>query len=96
MRLGKVVGQVVSTAKDGSLAGFTLLVLEPFPTPRTVTAGDRFVAVDLVGAGTGEVVLSVHGGAARRHLGTESATVDAAIVAIADTVILHSDVVYTK
>lgn len=95
MRLGKVVGQVVSTAKDPSLAGYTLLVVEPLLGP-AADEEEPFVAVDLVGAGRGEVVLCVHGSGARVAPGAQSAVLDAAVVAIADSVILGNDVVYSK
>lgn len=94
MRLGKVVGQVVSTVKDPSLAGYTLLIVEPLlgRDPE----GEPFVAADLIGAGRGEVVLCVQGSGARVSSGTNAVVVDAAAVAIADSVILGSDVVYSK
>ncbi|MBN9176556.1 MAG: EutN/CcmL family microcompartment protein [Microbacterium sp.] len=94
MRLGKVTGQVVSTAKDPSLAGLTLLIIEP------MLPGDPnrepFVAADLVGAGRGEVVLCVSGSAAREAQATSGTVVDCAVVAIADSVIDAGDVVYSK
>ncbi len=95
MRLGKVVGQVVSTAKDPSLAGFTLLIVEPLLVG-TPDEQEPFVAVDLVGAGRGEVVLCVQGGGARVATNTTHAAVDCAAIAIADSVILGNDVVYSK
>lgn len=95
MRLGKVVGQVVSTAKDPSLAGYTLLIVEPH-LGGAAADGEPFVAVDLIGAGRGEVVLCVQGSGARVVSSTTGAAVDAAVVAIADSVILGNDVVYSK
>lgn len=94
MRIGKVTGQVVSTAKDPSLAGLTLLILEPLLPGGT----DRepFVAADLIGAGPGEVVLCASGSAARVATATTGAVVDCAVVAIADSVINAGDVVYSK
>ena len=92
MRLGKVTGQVVSTAKDASLAGFTLLVIEPL----LASDSEPFVAADLVGAGRGEVVLCVVGCAAREAQATRGAVVDCAVVAIADSVINAGNVVYSK
>lgn len=95
MRLGKVVGQVVSTAKDPSLHGLTLLIVQPL-----LKSGEGeqepFTAADLVGAGPGEVVLCVHGSGARALPSTERATIDCAIVAIADSVIVDNNVVYSK
>lgn len=95
MRLGKVVGQVVSTAKDPSLAGYTLLIVEPL-LGAAGAEEEPFVAVDLVGAGRGEVVLCVQGSAARVASDTATVATDAAAVAIADSVILGNDVVYSK
>lgn len=94
MRLGKVVGQVVSTAKDPSLAGFTLLIVEPLL--HSQDPQEPFVAVDAVGAGIGEVVMCVLGSGARALPATANAAVDCAAVAIADSVIVANDVVYSK
>ena len=60
MRLAKVLGQVVSTVKEPGLERFTLLLLQDVATDRVILsgpAGPAYVAVDLVGAGDGEVVL---------------------------------------
>lgn len=94
MRIGKVTGQVVSTAKDPSLAGLTLLILEPL-----LPGGqdhEPFVAADLIGAGPGEVVLCATGGAARLAVATTGSVVDCAVIAIADSVIDAGDLVYSK
>jgi len=93
MRIGKVTGQVVSTAKDPSLAGLTLLIIEPLLGGGS---DEPFVAVDLIGAGPGEVVLCARGSAARVASATAAAVVDCAVVAIADSVINAGDVVYSK
>ena len=45
-----------------------------------------FVAADVVGAGIGEQVLTVSGSTARKAFGRDTVPVDAAIVAIIDTV----------
>ena len=49
-------------------------------------AGNTFVAADVVGAGIGEQVLTVSGSTARKAFGKDTVPVDAAIVAIIDTV----------
>lgn len=95
MRLGKVVGQVVSTVKDSSLAGFTLLIVEPLLSGSD-SDKEPFVAVDLIGAGRGEVVLCVRGSGARVTSSTADVATDAAVVAIADSVIHDNDIVYSK
>ena len=48
--------------------------------------GNTFVAADVVGAGIGEQVLTVSGSTARKAFGRDTVPVDAAIVAIIDTV----------
>ena len=95
MRLGTVVGQVVSTAKEPGLAGFTLLLIEDVDGP-PAEAGSVYVAIDLVGAGDGEVVLVATGSAARVSLAAGQAPVDSAVVAIADTVIRRGEITYSK
>lgn len=82
MTIAKVVGSVVSTNKNDKLIGCKFMILEPYYTPGK--AG-RFVAVDNVGAGIGEVVLVSTGSAARVGCGWENSPVDAAIVGIIDT-----------
>lgn len=96
MQLATVLGQVVSTVKEPGLARFTLLLV------RDTTAADldpaevpTYVAVDLVGAGTGEVVLVATGGAARVAAGAEAPT-DRAVVAIVDSVVRTGHVTYQK
>ncbi len=89
MQLAKVLGQVVSTVKEPGLARFTLLVVQDDPD------GATYVAVDLVGAGTGELVLVSSGGAARVAAGADAPT-DRAVVAIADSVIRAGTVTYRK
>lgn len=84
MRVGRVIGSVVSTVKDVELTGAKLLVVAPIEG-----SGEPFVAMDAVGAGRGEVVLVVTGSAARTVQVTRNAPVDATIVAIVDR--LESD-----
>lgn len=87
MRLAKVLGQVVATVKEPGLDRFTLLIVQDSTDDDPDTsAGPTYVAVDLVGAGVGELVLVVAGGAARVAAGAEAPT-DRAVVGIADTVV---------
>lgn len=84
MRIGRVIGNAVSTVKVDSLVGKKLLLIAGLSVDGEVR--DVIVAVDAVGAGRGEVVLLVTGGVASRVPGMEGAAVDATIVAIVDTV----------
>jgi len=96
MQLAKVLGQVVATIRQPGLDRFTLLLLQDAggADPER-SSGPSYVAVDLVGAGTGELVLVAGGGAARVAAGADAPT-DRAVVAIADSVIRAGKVAYRK
>jgi len=97
MRLAKVHGQVVATAKDPTLSGFKLLLVQDVPgSDPEEGAGPAYVALDLVGAGDGEVVLVTAGSAARVAGELSGVPADRAVVAIVDTVIWQGDATYEK
>lgn len=81
MIVGKVVGSVVATRKNERLLGCKFMIVEPI---ENMNVNGRFVAVDNVGAGVGEIVLVATGSAARIGCDMENAAVDAAIVGIVD------------
>jgi ethanolamine utilization protein EutN len=83
MQLARVVGDVVVTRKDQSLAGLTLLILQPL-TPEREPAGRTIVAVDAVGAGVGEDVFFVRGREASFPFHPAEPPVDAGVVGIVD------------
>jgi microcompartment protein CcmK/EutM len=77
---------VVSTQKNRKLEGAKLLLVQPL-TLEDEPRGTALIAIDSVGAGTGEKVLVVlEGRAAGDALGRKAAAVDAAIVGIIDRV----------
>jgi microcompartment protein CcmK/EutM len=83
MQLGRVIGRVVATRKDDNLMGITLLVVQPLTAERQ-PVGQPLVAVDSVGAGTGEVVFFVRGKEASFPFYPVEPPVDAGIVGIVD------------
>lgn len=85
MYLGRVIGTVVSTSKNPQLVGMKLLIVEKL-TERLEREGSSEIAVDSVGAGTGELVIVCKGSSARYVFGRGEAPVDASIVGIVDTV----------
>jgi ethanolamine utilization protein EutN len=91
MRLAKVIGTVVATRKEEALVGFKMLVIEEVDPQSEELNGNRLIAVDTLGAGPGDIILWVRGGAARviseQHRG---APLDAAIVGIIDSVNVQS------
>jgi microcompartment protein CcmK/EutM len=84
MRLGRIVGTVVSTRKDPSLASLKLMIVENVSTSLE-REGGYVVAVDSVGAGMGEVILYASGSSARLTAVTKDRPVDAVIMAIVDS-----------
>lgn len=95
MQIAKVRGTVVSTQKEPSLRGVKFLILQLLdeqgqPLP------EFEVAADTVGAGVDEWVLVSRGSAARQVPGSEQRPVDAAVIAIIDTVSLDHRPLYSK
>ncbi|HUQ81004.1 MAG TPA: EutN/CcmL family microcompartment protein [Gemmatimonadaceae bacterium] len=84
MKLGRIVGTVVSTRKDPSLDSLKLLIVENLTT-ELAREGGYVVAVDSVGAGLGEVILYATGSSARLTAVTKDRPVDAVIMAIVDS-----------
>lgn len=84
MKLGRVVGTVVSTRKDASLESLKLLIVENLNTTLE-REGGYVIAVDSVGAGLGEVILYATGSSARQTSVTKDRPVDAVIMAIVDS-----------
>jgi carbon dioxide concentrating mechanism protein CcmL len=95
MLLAKVRGTVVSTCKEPSLSGVKFLLVQLISETGELLQ-DYTVAADVVGAGTGEWVLITQGSGARQHPGYEGRPVDAAVIAIVDTVSLDSGALYDK
>ena len=91
MFLAKVEGSVVATKKDPAMNGRKLLLLRPQLVdemdPTKFRSGvNTVVAVDVVGAGVGEMVLFCQGSSARLAPGMKEAPVDAVIIGIVDVV----------
>ena len=86
MQIARVVGTVVATQKHRKFEGAKLMLVQPL-NPDDTPRGNALLAVDGVGAGVDEKVLVVlEGRAAGEALGKKAAPVDAAIVAIVDSV----------
>ena len=84
MLVGTVVGQVWATRKENSLEGLRLLVVQPFVLGDEASA-ETLVAVDTIGADTGERVLVAVGRAARHAIGKgHDIGFQCAIVAVVD------------
>lgn len=95
MILGEVVGTVVATRKTPSMDGLPLLLVRRL-TPENTPADGYLVAVDLLGAGVGEVVLLAAGSSARQNTSTDNRPIDAVIMAVVDTWQMQGNVKYIK
>src|SRR5437763_13611104 len=93
MFLARVTGNVVASQKDKSVNGQKLFVVEPLNvkyddsgSPASLgNTGRAIVAIDVVGAGEGELVLIVQGSSARMTDITKNMPADAVIVGIVDS-----------
>ena len=87
MVLTQVKGHVVSTAKVDSLRGKKLLLVEIITVREhgLERTGRHMVCVDAVGAGVGQMVLSVMGSSARTAPELRDVPTDAVIVGIIDS-----------
>ena len=68
MQLAKIIGTATATVKHPSLAGTRLLVVQPLMADRTSPDGDPQLAIDTVGASTGDVTVITSDGRLLRDL----------------------------
>jgi len=85
MFLARVVGNVVSTAKNDSLTGKKLLILQPLDG-QGGERGAKLIALDSVGAGAGEKVYYCRGREASFSWYPDEVPTDSTIVGIVDLV----------
>jgi ethanolamine utilization protein EutN len=86
VKLGRVIGRVWATAKDGHLDGCRILLVRPV-RPDGTAAGDAYLALDSVDAGAGERVLVVdEGNSAGQVLGLDQPPIRTVIVGIVDEI----------
>ena len=95
MQIARVVGTTISTIKDEKVHGSKLLILcQTDETGEMI--GRPYVAVDLVDAGEGDLVLSGHGSSARQTYQTKDCPVDAVVMAVIDHLEVDGEVVFRK
>ncbi len=87
MHLGRVIGNVVSTAKYEPLIGHKLLVLQPLDASGKAD-GRSVVAIDSVGAGIGEVVMWCRGKESSFPFLPRNVPSDCSVVGIVDSIFL--------
>jgi len=86
MKVGTVVGTVVSTINSPVFDGRKLLVCDLLDMDGN-PEGDYLIAVDVVDAGVGETVLLIdEGNSARQIVGLDPAPIRAVVVGIVDEI----------
>lgn len=95
MKIAKAIGTVVSTQKETSLTGTKFLLVQ-LVDEKGELIPDYEVAADVVGAGVDEWVLVSFGSGSRKIRDGEHRPIDAAVVAIIDTVTVGNQFIYNK
>ena len=85
MLTAKVIGTVVSTVKHHSMDGCKLLVVQTVMADRKTPDGYPLVAIDTIGAGTGErVMITSDGAGTRKMLNADATPVRWSVIGIED------------
>jgi carbon dioxide concentrating mechanism protein CcmL len=95
MQIAKVCGTVTSNYKEPNLSGTKFLLLQLVDLQGEMLP-DYEVASDTVGAGVDEWVLFARGSGARQVRDSENRPIDAAVIAIIDTISLSDRTLYSK
>jgi microcompartment protein CcmK/EutM len=95
MLIAKVIGTTISTIRDEKMKGNKLLILRQ-TDEKGAFVGKPYVAVDLVDAGLGDLVLTGHGSSARQTYLTKDCPVDAVVMAVIDHLEVDGKVVWRK
>ena len=91
MTLAKVKGNLVSTQKNSYLVGHKLLLVHPIDLNDNYIGKNDVVAIDVVDAGIGDIVLLVQEGkAVQQILGHRNAPVHSVVVAVVDSIDVNS------
>jgi len=85
MQLGKIIGEVVSTRKEGNVKGLKILVAR-YLDEEMGELQKTVACIDSVGAGVGEVVLLCSSSSARLTKLTKGVCTDNTVVGIVDTI----------
>ena len=95
MKLGRIVGTVVSSTKAEKIDGLKLYIVRDL-SMEMADKSSFVVAADAVGAGVGEVVLYASGSSARQTTMTDGRPIDATVMAIVDEIDIDNRVVFNK
>ncbi len=94
MRLGRVVGKVISTVKDPQIKGNVIRLVEII-NEKGVSKSKIEIAADTVGAKNGDWVITVKSSSARMTKMTHNKPIDNSIVAIVDIINFEGKEIYS-
>ena len=95
MRLGKVIGNVVSTKKEGNLDGLKIMIVT-YLDENLADTKKSAACIDTVNAGDGDIVLLCSSSSARATRMTNHTATDNTIVGIVDTISSGKRYLYRK
>ena len=85
MQLARIIGRAISTVKHPSFTGAALHVVQPLLHDRKTPDGDPQIVIDMVSAGTGDLVMITSDGRLlRERLGSTTTPGRWSTVAIID------------
>ncbi|MHC4845574.1 MAG: EutN/CcmL family microcompartment protein [Planctomycetota bacterium] len=94
MKIGRVIGTVVTPVQHPAYDGRRLLAVRPIDPDGTEAADRMFVAVDRAQAGVGDrVLLLAEGSSTRDIVGDAHAPIRCAVVGVIDEIEMHGQVV---
>jgi microcompartment protein CcmK/EutM len=95
VNLARVRGTVVATQRSDKVAGARWLLVEE-ADQKGAGKGEYLVALDMVGADRGQLVLLTQGSSCRWTERTEDRPMDTLVVAIVDTIDVGGSVQWTQ
>ncbi|MCB9899404.1 MAG: hypothetical protein H6825_15465 [Planctomycetes bacterium] len=94
MKIGRVVGTVVTPVQHPAYDGHKLLAVRPLDPDGSEASDRMFTAVDRAQAGVGDIVLLMAEGSSVRALVGEKAPIRCAVVGVIDEIALDGRVVF--
>jgi microcompartment protein CcmK/EutM len=95
MKLGLVIGKVVSTRKEGNVQGLKILVVSYLDEQMNDTKKTA-ACIDTVGAGEGDIVLLCASSSARLTVLTKNVATDNTIVGVVDSISSEGKYIFKK
>ena len=95
MKLGKVIGNLVSTKKEGNLDGLKILVVT-YLDENMIDTKKTAACIDTVNAGAGDIVLLCSSSSARITRMTRNSAVDNITVAIIESISFNNRYIFRK